>query len=61
MGQTCMAGEPTGGSTMGGVAGSLNISAAAVSAVPVPAAAWLFGGALMSLFGANRRKSVLPA
>lgn len=29
--------------------------------VPVPAAAWLFGGALLSLFGANRRKSVLPA
>jgi len=32
-----------------------------VSAVPVPAAAWLFGGALMSLIGANRRKNVLPA
>lgn len=31
------------------------------SQVPVPAAAWLFGGALMSLFGANRRKKVLPA
>lgn len=31
------------------------------SPVPVPAAAWLFGGALMSLFGANRRKKVLPA
>lgn len=31
------------------------------TAVPVPAAAWLFGGALMSLFGANRRKKVLPA
>ncbi len=29
--------------------------------VPVPAAAWLFGGALMSLLGANRRKKVLPA
>lgn len=29
--------------------------------VPLPAAAWLFGGALLSLFGANRRKHVLPA
>ena len=29
--------------------------------VPVPAAAWLFGGALMSLVGARRRKNVLPA
>lgn len=29
--------------------------------VPVPAAAWLFGGALMSLVGARRRKSVMPA
>jgi len=45
--------------TMGGYAQSLTISE--VSAVPVPAAAWLFGGALVSLFGANRRKNVLPA
>lgn len=37
----------------------LNISQ--TSAVPVPAAAWLFGGAIMSLIGANRRKRVLPA
>ncbi len=36
----------------------LSISA---SQVPVPAAAWLFGGALMSLVGARRRKSVMPA
>jgi len=36
----------------------LNISA---SEVPVPAAAWLFGGALMSLVGAHRRKHILPA
>ena len=35
---------------------SLAISSAPV---PVPAATWLFGGALMSLFGAHRRKSVL--
>jgi len=45
--------------TMRGFAESLTISE--VSAVPVPAAAWLFGGALVSLFGANRRKNVLPA
>ncbi|OAI15053.1 hypothetical protein A1359_10100 [Methylomonas lenta] len=36
----------------------LNVSS---SPVPVPAAAWLFGGALISLVGANRRKKVLPA
>lgn len=37
----------------------LNIS---VSQVPVPAAAWLFGGALMSLVGSHRRrKRILPA
>jgi len=49
----------SGDGTMSGYAASLSISE--VSAVPVPAAAWLFGGALMSLFGANRRKNVLPA
>jgi len=59
MQNTCMAGEITATSAMEGTAFSLAISE--VSAVPVPAAAWLFGGALMSLFGANRRKSVLPA
>lgn len=47
------------GTTKGSMGGyPLSLS---VQAVPVPAAAWLFGGALMSLFGANRRKSVLPA
>jgi len=58
-GSMCMAAEPMAVSMMGGTAISLDINA--VSAVPVPAAAWLFGGALMSLFGANRRKKVLPA
>ena len=51
-------GNNTENGTMRGFSQSLDIS---VSAVPVPAAAWLFGGALISLFGANRRKSVLPA
>jgi hypothetical protein len=55
-GAVCMSGELTGGSMMGATPLSVGISA-----VPVPAAAWLFGGALMSLIGANRRKSVLPA
>jgi len=55
----CMAGELTGSSMMEGIPMAINIEA--VSAVPVPAAAWLFGGALMSLIGANRRKNVLPA
>lgn len=59
-GSACMTGLSDGASgSMGGSALALSISE--VSAVPVPAAAWLFGGALMSLFGANRRKNVLPA
>jgi hypothetical protein len=33
------------------------ISGSAVSAVPVPAAVWLFGSALAGFFGFNRRKS----
>jgi len=32
-----------------------------VSQVPVPAAVWLFGSALMGLFGASRRKSTAVA
>jgi len=55
----CMASDPSGSSMMEGIPMAINIEA--VSAVPVPAAAWLFGGALMSLVGANRRKNVLPA
>jgi len=58
MSDSCMSAYDTDGS-MGGNVSTLSISE--VSAVPVPAAAWLFGGALMSLFGANRRKNVLPA
>jgi len=59
-GSACMTGLSDGANgSMGGTALALSISE--VSAVPVPAAAWLFGGALVSLFGANRRKNVLPA
>ncbi len=60
-GDLCMSGGLNGGfgGSMGAFPASLAVSQ--VSAVPVPAAAWLFGGALMSLFGANRRKNVLPA
>jgi len=58
-GNACMAGETTGSSMMAATPLMLTISQ--VSAVPVPAAAWLFGGALMTLFGAKRRKNVLPA
>jgi hypothetical protein len=47
--------------TMGAYPSTLTITAASVAAVPVPAAAWLFGGALMSLLGVSRRKNVLPA
>jgi hypothetical protein len=45
-----------GGGSMGGLPLSLSITA-----VPLPAAAWLFGSALISMFGASRRKRVLPA
>jgi len=42
----------------GGKLGSATLSA---SAVPLPAAVWLFGSALMGLFGASRRKSTAVA
>ena len=38
-----------------GRSGSIDIS---VSSVPVPAAVWLFGSALMGLIGASRRKNI---
>lgn len=38
-----------------------HLSIAPVAAVPLPAAAWLFGGALLSLFGVNRRKNSVAA
>ena len=37
------------------------LSITGTSPVPVPGAAWLFGGAIASLIGANRRKRVVPA
>ncbi len=57
MGNACMAGEITGGSMMAATPLSLTITPAAV---PLPAAAWLFGSALMGLLGFNRRKRILP-
>ena len=36
---------------------TLNISVTGISAVPVPAAAWLFGSGLIGLFGFARKKS----
>jgi len=50
----CMAGEVTATSLMEGTALSLNISQ--VSAVPVPAAVWLFGTALAGLVGVSRKR-----
>jgi len=41
-----------------GKGGSIDIN---VSSVPVPAAVWLFGSALMGLFGVSRRKSTAVA
>ena len=49
-GDMCMTGHLAGG-TMGGVPLSLEISA-----VPVPAAVWLFGSGLLGLVGVARRK-----
>jgi len=61
-GTLCMTGHSVeNGGALGTMDGSPLSIDIAVSAVPVPAAAWLFGGALISLFGANRRKNVLPA
>lgn len=40
---------------------NLGVGSYAASPVPVPAAAWLFGGGLLSLLGAVRRKSVVAA
>lgn len=58
MGAACMTGVSANGmaGSMGGAPSTLSIQA-----VPVPGAVWLFGGALLSLFGVNRRKSILPA
>ncbi|OAI16574.1 hypothetical protein A1359_07990 [Methylomonas lenta] len=39
----------------------LGVGSYATSPVPVPAAAWLFGGGLLSLLGAVRKKSVVSA
>ena len=39
----------------------LALSITEVAAVPLPAAVWLFGSALVGLLGLGRRKSVLPA
>lgn len=61
-GQACMAGEPLGESMMAATALSLKVTQLSSPApVPVPAAAWLFGGGLMGLIGASRRKSVVAA
>jgi len=40
------------------IGGSVDIN---VGAVPIPAAVWLFGSALMGLFGVSRRKSTAVA
>jgi hypothetical protein len=57
-GNMCMTGHSIAlvgyAGTMGGVPESLSISA--VSAVPVPAAVWLFGSGLVGLVGLARRK-----
>lgn len=51
-GDMCMTGHLAGG-TMGGVPLSLEISA-----VPVPAAVWLFGSGLLGLIGIARRRKL---
>ena len=49
-------GNPIGEGTMGGFASSLVISE--VSAVPVPAAVWLFGTALVGMIGVSRKRNL---
>lgn len=48
------------GANQTAIVGSFNFGAAP-AAVPLPGAAWLFGGALSALAAAARRRSVLPA
>jgi len=53
MGMFCMGGEKNGVTMMGGMPQSLS-----VSAVPLPAAVWLFGSALLGLLGVKHRKAI---
>ena len=39
------------------ISNNTGLTAASVSAVPVPAAGWLFGTGLLGLVGARKRKS----
>ena len=45
--------DPTGA---GAVSAFRGFAGGSVSAVPIPAAAWLFGSAILGLFGIARRK-----
>lgn len=56
-GQLNNASFTTGGYNLSVTASNAPITPPAVGAVPVPAAAWLFGSALMGLVGVSRRKS----
>jgi len=38
--------------------GQIKLSAAGLTAVPLPAAVWMFGAGLMGLLRLNRRKAV---
>jgi hypothetical protein len=46
----------SGQSDTNGALGGFDIDAVRVSPVPLPAAAWLFGSALIGFFGLSRRK-----
>lgn len=56
VGGSCIGGCTTGGGFQWDISGTVS-----AAPVPVPAAAWLFGGAIASLAGATRRKRLLPA
>jgi hypothetical protein len=66
-GATLGVGEPgtiwssSGGLAAASITVTYNEFAARPSAVPVPAAVWLFGTALIGLFGFGKRKSRLAA
>ncbi|MCK5889884.1 MAG: VPLPA-CTERM sorting domain-containing protein [Methylococcales bacterium] len=46
---------------VGSTTGGYNLNTNGVSNVPLPAAVWLFGSALMGVIGASRRKPVATA
>lgn len=49
------------GNLTGSYGGNMTVAAAELPKIPVPAAVWLFGSALLGLFGIGRRKEIISA